>query len=275
MIITVGGIMPNSLVRASSAKLRALRAAKLLSLITLSFLFVAPSAWAKSINITCLNWTPYIDIDSEGYGVATEIVRNAFSIAGISISVHFMPWKRGISKVQNGEIEANYCAWYGEERNRDFMFSRPYLVNKIVFVKQRNRLISWKSLKDLQDFTFAVIDTAVYSEEFDNASYLDKYSVSGPGQGIQMVSSGRVDLAPMDAGHALDWISKNKSVLPKLVDLVEKPLSENPLHIIVSRNLKNHREIIEAFNKGLAASMQDGTYDRILKKHGMSDLRAE
>jgi polar amino acid transport system substrate-binding protein len=267
--------MSNSLVRASSAKLRTLGAVKLLTLVTLSFLFVAPSVCAKNINITCLNWTPYVDIDSEGGGVATEIVKNAFSIAGISTSVHILPWKRGLLKVQNGEIEANYCAWYGEERNRDFTFSRPFLTNKIVFVKQRNRLISWKSIKDLQDFKFAVIDTAVYSEEFDNASYLDKYSISGPGQGIQMVSSGRVDLAPMDAGHALNWISNNKSLLPNSVDLAEKPLSKNPLHIIVSRNLKNHREIIEAFNKGLAASMRDGTYDRILKKHGMSDLRAE
>jgi polar amino acid transport system substrate-binding protein len=236
---------------------------------------VASSAWAKPISITCLDWKPYVDMDSEGGGVATEIVRNAFSIAGISASVRILPWKRGILMTRKGEIEALYCAWYGEERNRDFMFSNPFLTNKIVFVKQRDRSISWKSIKDLQGFKFAVIDTAVYNEEFDNASYLNKYIISGPGQGIQMVSSGRVDLAPMDAGHALEWISTNKSLLPNLVDLVEKPLNQNPLHIIVSRKLKNHREIIETFNKGLAASMQDGTYDRILKKHGMSDLRVE
>ncbi|MNT96272.1 hypothetical protein D3C72_2383260 [compost metagenome] len=50
--------------------------------------------------------------------------------------------------------------------------------------------------------------------------------------------------------------------------LVEPPLGENTLHILVSLKHPEHKRIVERFEQGIAAMKADGSYDRLLRQHG-------
>ena len=203
--------------------------------------------------------------------MVTEIVTQAFARSGFTTSTTILPWSRALRAVTQGDIET-IAVWHTAERERTFYFSEPFLINKISFLKLRDRSITWETLEDLRGYTFAVMKDAFYDEEFDSAPYLKKIYFHRADLSVKMVMAGRVDMAPRDVGGVHYMLSEYPAEEAYLVDFVDKPLSERPLHLMVSRKLAKHREIIEAFNKGLAELKRDGTYDRIFKKYGLSSL---
>ncbi|MNP87551.1 hypothetical protein D3C76_1885290 [compost metagenome] len=50
--------------------------------------------------------------------------------------------------------------------------------------------------------------------------------------------------------------------------MVEPPLGENTLHILVSLKHPEHRQIVERFERSIAAMKADGSYARLLRQHG-------
>jgi len=52
------------------------------------------------------------------------------------------------------------------------------------------------------------------------------------------------------------------------VTMVEPPLSENTLHILVSLKHPEHQQIVERFERAIAAMKADGSYARLLRQHG-------
>ena len=53
------------------------------------------------------------------------------------------------------------------------------------------------------------------------------------------------------------------------VEFVPKPLSENSLHILVSLKNPDHAKIVAGFDREIAKMKADGSYDRLLREHGM------
>jgi len=45
-------------------------------------------------------------------------------------------------------------------------------------------------------------------------------------------------------------------------------LSENTLHILVSLKHPEHQQIVERFERAIAAMKADGSYARLLRQHG-------
>jgi len=45
-------------------------------------------------------------------------------------------------------------------------------------------------------------------------------------------------------------------------------LASNPLYIMMGRAVPDHKEIMAAFNRGLKEIRADGTFDKIMAKHG-------
>ncbi|MNC78245.1 hypothetical protein D3C75_1304110 [compost metagenome] len=53
------------------------------------------------------------------------------------------------------------------------------------------------------------------------------------------------------------------------MEFLPKPLSENGLHILVSLKNPQHEQIVAGFDRAILAMKADGTYARIMKRHGM------
>ena len=46
-------------------------------------------------------------------------------------------------------------------------------------------------------------------------------------------------------------------------------MSENSLHILVSLKNPRHEQIVAGFDREIAAMKVDGSYQRLMKQHGM------
>ncbi len=184
----------------------------------------------------------------------------------------FYPWARALFLARKGKVNGIATAWYSEERNKDFLFSNPFLINRLSFLKRRDKDITWNTYEDLSPYTIAQVNQAVVSEEFEKADYLKKHQVPSVTTALKLLVSGRVDLFGDDEINIMETMKKNLPEGLELVDFVAKPIVTNKLYFMASRSRSDHIEMIKTFNAGLAKIMADGTYQNILHKHQMDRL---
>ncbi|MNY13203.1 Bacterial extracellular solute-binding protein, family 3 [compost metagenome] len=86
---------------------------------------------------------------------------------------------------------------------------------------------------------------------------------------VRMVAADRVKLTLEDEYVARYYLAREPAKVRNAVEFLPKPLSENGLHILVSLKNPRHEQIVAGFDRAIAAMKADGSYERLLKQHGM------
>ncbi len=80
----------------------------------------------------------------------------------------------------------------------------------------------------------------------------------------------RVDLFPYNYFAGMYYInSKLDREKAELITYNEKPIKISVYHLLLSKKLSNHQEIMERFNSGLQKIQDNGIYNEILEQYGM------
>lgn len=232
------------------------------------------NAQADAIEISCEVWPPYLQKDPTR-GVVKEITETALGEYGYKVSWKLYPWTRAMRVARTGEVAGLACAWYSDERNENFHYSDPYLINRLSFAKKKNRDITWHDLSDLKHYRFATIREAVVSPEFDVDAKFEKIEVVSSAAALKLILFDRADLYPDDEANIMNTLHINFPDQIGEIDFVDMPVTLNPLHFIVSRQRKDHEKLIEGFNSGLKTLMETGQYLEILKKYDLERLAVQ
>ncbi|MFD2207055.1 transporter substrate-binding domain-containing protein [Kiloniella antarctica] len=239
--------------------------------VTISLLLIE-RARADTITLSGDEWSPYLVEKPEVGGVVYDIVNTAFLREGHQVKWEFYPWARALFLARTGKVTGLADAWFSEERKKDFLFSDPFLINRLSFLKRRDEEITWDTYEDLTPYTIAQVNHAVVSAEFEKADYLKKHKVPTVTTALKLLLSGRVDLFGDDEINIMETMKKDLPEGLEMVDFVAKPIVTNKLYFISSRSRPDHIDVINIFNAGLAKLMTDGTYQKILDKHQMGRL---
>lgn len=229
---------------------------------------------ANEIDVSCEVWPPYLQKEPTR-GIVKEITETVLGKAGYDVSWKLYPWTRAMRVARTGEVAGLACAWYSEERSEDFHYSDPYLINRLSFAKKKHRKIEWHNLNDLKHYRFATIREAVVSPEFDKNTELEKIDVVSSAAAVKLILFDRADLYPDDEANIMNTLQINFPDQVDEIDFVDMPVTLNPLHFIVSRQRKDHKELIKGFNAGLRELQQNGQYLKILKKYDLERLAVE
>lgn len=232
------------------------------------------NAQANHLKISCEVWPPYLQKEPTR-GIVKEITEAALENAGFHISWQLYPWTRAMRVARTGEVAGLACAWYSDERNKDFHFSDPYLINRLSFAKKKHRDINWKSLDDLKHYRFATIREAVVSPKFDQDPRFEKTEVVSSAAALKLLLFDRVDLYPDDEANIMNTLQINFPEQVGQIDFVDMPVTLNPLHFIVSRQREDHDQLIKGFNAGLKTLKETGQYLDILKKYDLERLSVQ
>ena len=233
-------------------------------------MMLATSTLAQpSLRLVADKWPPFTDSAMPGNGVATRIVTLALSRAGYASQFEEVPWARALMGVGEGRYDVLINAWYNESRTRLGQFSGAYLTNRIRLLQRQGEAFSYKTLPDLYPFSIAVVRDYAYAEDFDSDTRLNKVAVRNFPSAVRMLAAGRVDLAVEDEYVARWHLLHEERQVRDAVGFVERPLGENSLHILVSLKHPEHQQIIERFERAIAAMKADGSYARLLKQYGL------
>ncbi|MDD2060063.1 transporter substrate-binding domain-containing protein [Pseudomonas sp. GD03860] len=234
----------------------------------IGLLLALNAAQAEKLRLVADSWPPFTDASKPGGGLATLIVTTALQRAGYDSEFEQVPWARALLGIGDGRYDVLINAWFNESRTYIGQFSTSYLTNRIRLLKQKGDAFSFNALSDLYPYPIAIVRDYAYSPEFDADSQLQKVSVRSFTVAVRMLAAGRVGLTLEDEYVARYFLQRESRWVRDSVELVDKPLAENSLHILVSLKTPGHDKIVADFNRALAQMKADGSYARLLEYHG-------
>lgn len=224
---------------------------------------------AEHLRLAGDSWPPFTDQRLPNNGLAVDLVSTALQRAGHSTEYVEVPWARVLRGLQQGDYDVIVAAWYSAERTRYGLFSEPYLVNRIRFLRRTGMPIEYDGLDGLLPFSIAVVRGYSYDSAFDAADQLTKVPVLEFVMGARMLAAGRVQLTLEDELVARHHLNRDLREIRDAVEFVDTPLSENGLHILVRRSHPLHQQIVRDFNLAIQAMRADDSYRRIYQRHGL------
>ncbi|MEI7611367.1 MAG: transporter substrate-binding domain-containing protein [Betaproteobacteria bacterium] len=233
---------------------------------------IAHSSAIDTIVLSTEQWEPYIAEHLPDNGFLGEIVRESFKRSGYAVKYRFFPWARVVAMSNSGEVDGYLPAYYSQERELASFFSEPFSAGFNVFFKMRALDVSYIKLEDLKPYRIGVVRGYVNEEKFDQADFLQKDYSTDNLTNVKKLSSGRIDLFVADKYVGLYLLKNNFPDLVNAIDFIENPLSRNNLYVCISRKTANAALKVKAFNNGLKLIKADGTYQRILNKHGLGRM---
>ena len=237
--------------------------------VLLGLLLLSQGAAADKLRLVADGWPPFTDATLVNGGLATDIVITALARAGYASDFEQVPWARALKGVGEGRYDVLINAWYSDERTLLGQFSAEYLVNRVLFLKRKESAIEFDNLGQLHDLPIAVVRDYAYSADFDGDTQLQKIPVHNFAMAVRMLAADRVKLTLEDEYVARYYLKSEAPRVRNAVEFLPKPLSENSLHILVSLKNPQHEQIVAGFDREIAAMKADGSYDRLLRLHGM------
>lgn len=238
-------------------------------LITLSF--CASFAHAKGKVTFAMGDSPPYITQSNGPGVVGEIVRAALKAVDREAVFKFVPWKRAMHMVVEGEAMASLPWSKTREREKNVLFSDPVLLKRDVFIYLRDKHpegIRFYQLTDLKELKIGPIRGYWYINMFMDL-HLRMGKPTTLDNNLRKLGHARIDLVPVSSAIGRVGINRvfpNEAYRFKMT----KPFSVETLHVIISKKLPDSQQILRAFNNGLAIIKKNGTYSSILAKYKMS-----
>ncbi|WP_044871119.1 transporter substrate-binding domain-containing protein [Pseudomonas sp. LFM046] len=234
-----------------------------------ALLLALSSANAETLRMAADVWPPFTDARLPGNGLASELVSAALKRAGHRAEYVEVPWARALRGLQMGDYDLIVNAWYSDERAGYGLFSKPYLTNRILFLKRKGSAVDFQSPDDLKRYSIAVVRGYSYQPSFDNDTRLHKVPVMGFQMGARMLAAGRVELTLEDELVARFYLGRELSGIRDQLEFLPRPLSENGLHILVRRSHPRHQQLVEDFDRAMQSMREDGTYQAIFARHGL------
>lgn len=232
-------------------------------------LLLTQGAAAEKLRLVADAWPPFTDATLVNGGLATDIVTTALARAGYASDFEQVPWARALLGIGEGRYDVLVNAWYTNDRTKLGQFSGEYLLNRVRFLKRKDAPIEYNNLQQLHTYPIAIVRGYAYSPEFDDDASLQKVPVHNFSMAVRMVAADRVKLTLEDEYVARYYLARESSKVRNAVEFLPKPLSENSLHILVSLKNPLHEQIVAGFDREIAEMKADGSYERLMKQHGM------
>lgn len=231
----------------------------------------APTTQARdTVVMTTGEWAPFSSESLDGLGFFTEIVTAVFDEMGMTPQYEFYPWQRAEQAVADGAAWAAFPYSYNEERALTFTFSDPVASSTtlLFYYKPHMESVEWEELEDLQPYRVGGVLGYFYESMLNEAGLTTDYA-SSEELAIKKLQAERVDLLPMNNLVAWNHI---RALFPDQVQdfgTLEKPLSENALHLMILKDSPESLLLMEQFNAALQAIRDKGIYQEILTRYGI------
>lgn len=231
-------------------------------------LMLASSAsWAEqTVKLMANTSPPYADAKLPEEGLALELVRHIFSRTDYTPDITIENWSRAIEGAELGVYDGLASVWYTDTRAETLHFSEPYISSKLIMVKLRARRGGLRSLQDLAGRRLGIRSDYAYGIDFDTIPNLTLVEENHLIQNLLNLLNGSVDVIIGDQRTMAMQINEYLADQRNKFEVIQIELPSRERHIATSRDFEGGDALISAFNKALAASRKDGSYDAIIDK---------
>ncbi|MGP9802091.1 substrate-binding periplasmic protein [Rheinheimera sp. NSM] len=238
---------------------------RLIVLLTILLLCSPLKAQTDSLLLASSNYYPHYAADLPQQGAVSEIIRQAFLLQGIDISIDFMPFARAYRESRQANYIGLVAAWYDDKRAQHFYYSQPLYANQIVFFKRKDQPISYREYSDLaqQHLRLAVVQGYLHLPGLLESGIATE-QVATDEQAFHMLARGRVDLVPADKLNGLYLLDEKMPQFAGSLDWMTPALELRPMYLLLSKQDPRSEALIQRFNTGLTELRQSGRYQQII-----------
>lgn len=242
------------------------------NLLLASLVLIAAPAFAapKVITAAADPWPPFVDQSNPTEGLSLEIIREAMKTQDYEVKMVFVPWARAEAGVKDGTYDILPNVWHTDSRAKEMLYSKPYAINAVKFMKLKGDPFEFKGLDSLKGKRLGTVRGYGYGDAFSKSPDFAREDVADVITNVKKLVAKRIDLTLDDEIVAKSIMAKTDAKLLDQVEFTKEALSSNTLHVASGLKNPRHKEIVEAFDKGFEIIKGNGTLDKVLKKYGMS-----
>ncbi|MCX4026822.1 transporter substrate-binding domain-containing protein [Endozoicomonas sp. SM1973] len=216
------------------------------------------------------SWPPYYDDTLKNGGFFAEIVKEAYRSQGKKVRIVFTSWKRAFELTKQGKYQGLLGAYYVPEREQYFKYSSVICHSRQYLYSKKSSNISFTSLQELSQYKIGIVRGYYYSDEFNDAKYLDKFENVSAKQNIKLLTINRLDLVTADSRVMQYYAS---TAFPSLANQYKQhPLmiKDITVHLVISKAIPNTDQLHLEFELGFALLKKQGLDKAIMRTHGFS-----
>ncbi|MDC7717745.1 transporter substrate-binding domain-containing protein [Vogesella sp. DC21W] len=236
-------------------------------------LLLLPCAHGLALRIATGELPPYATQARPDQGVALQIVRRAFALAGHQVEYQFMPWTRALEESANGRWDATAYWGNNPERNARFLASDTVLVEQWVFVHRRDMRFDWNTLADLQPYRLAIIANYTYTPEMWQLLHQGRLQGDATPDdllALRKLLARRVEVVPIERNVACYLLARHfRPAEAEKLQVHPRLLTDRfTTHLLLPRRQPASAALLADFNRGLQQLKASGEHARLLKGVG-------
>jgi polar amino acid transport system substrate-binding protein len=231
-------------------------------LVTLPALAVATEP--AELRLASDAWPPFTD----GPGrqrVAVALVETALERAGIRATTTIADWKDVEAGIRRGTFDGSAAMWRTDRRERDLVFSEPYLENRLVIIGRKGSDVSALEMADLAGKRVAAVGRYAYGDEIDKAVGVIFVNGRNDQDDLNKLLAGEVEYMLVDELVARYLVAYQPEEAAAKLEIGATPMARRTLHFVLRRDVPGAEDIVKAFNEEILGMLADGTYAEILQ----------
>lgn len=214
-------------------------------------------------------WPPFTSQKMDKDGFFTAVVKHVFERMGQPYEVRFMPWKRSVAMVEQGNAFATFPYRTTEKREKKHHFSDPVTTSTGRFFYLDSRFpdgLQWQDYNDLKDYKIGGTLGYWYEKKFRQAD-LDIEFVRDDVLNFRKLVFERVDIVA--AGERVGWhvLHQHFPDAVEKVSVAEKPMNENTLRLMVSRDYPDSEQLLKRFNRHLEEFKESPSFEKLQSQY--------
>ena len=193
-------------------------------LTVLLFTCLSLTARGEKLRIVTEPWAPYVyEENGKSLGLDYEATAIVFKRLGIDVEWQFLPWKRCLSMLEQGQADGVLDIFHSAERDATLLYpSEPLSQVEFVMFYANERPYPFRTLDDLKGLTIGTSPGYLYSKDFSESTLFTQEPAPTHEANFGKLVRGRIDLLITDrrvGQHLLDQLN------------IRDKITENPIII--------------------------------------------
>lgn len=223
-------------------------------------------AHGESLRIVTEPWAPYVYLqDGKPTGIDYEITARVFKRLGIDVDWQFLPWRRCLMMLDEGQADGALDIFESAERDSQLLYpNEPLSQVEFVLFQAKARPHAFSSLNDLRGLKVGISPGFLYGQEFRESPLFERETAPTLEANLGKLLLGRVDLVITD--RRVGRYALKELGLEGQVDELPIVVSRDKQYLAVRRNAGMDL-LVQRFAAELRRFKQEPAYAELIARY--------
>jgi len=207
-------------------------------------------------------WPPFTNVEGEK-SLALDLVKEALSRIDITSSTKITDFSEVLLAIDRGEFDGSAAFWISPEREKKYVFSKPYLNNQLILVGRKGSMVKGISIADLDSKRVGVVENYTYGDP-KNSNVIIVEGKSDQ-KNLERLLSKQIDYMLVDALLIQYMLKYQINDVTEHLEIGDTPFMIKPLHFALRKDIIDVQRIMTLFDEEILEMIADGSYNTILE----------